>query len=329
MINKVAIIGSNSFSASHLIKVLLKKNISVVGISRSPEYKSLYLPYKEIDNSNFEFHKLDLNTEIEKIINVLDYEKAEIVVNYAAQGMVAESWLKPLQWYRTNTIGTIELVNNLKDKSYLQKYIHISTPEVYGSTVVPSKENSSYNPSTPYAASKASADIFIQLLIKNFKFPATLLRYPNVYGSHQQLFRIIPKSIIHMKMGRKINLDGGGYQKRSFIDIRDVCNAIYKVMVERDNESIYHFSLPTNLSIRDLVKKIAYKMNQNFSDVVTERKERKGNDDQYLLDYFKAQSKLKWKAKISLDNGLDNVIDWINKNWDEIQKEPLDYVHKK
>jgi len=329
MINKVVIIGSNSFSASHLIKVLLKKNINVVGISRSPEYKSLYLPYKEIDNSNFEFHQLDLNTEIEKIINVLDYEKAEIVVNYAAQGMVAESWSNPLQWYRTNTIGTIELVNNLKDKSYLQKYIHISTPEVYGSIVIPSKENSSYNPSTPYAASKASADIFIQLLIKNFKFPAILLRYPNVYGSHQQLFRIIPKSIIYMKMGRKINLDGGGYQKRSFIDIRDVCNAIYKVMLERDNESIYHFSLPNNLSIRDLVKKIAYKMNQNFSDVITEKKERKGNDDQYLLDYSKAQSKLKWKAKISLDNGLDNVINWINKNWDEIQKEPLDYVHKK
>ena len=329
---KVFVIGSNSFSGSHFIDFLLKKTrYDVIGISRSPEKKDLYLPYMPYKKQNldrFRFHKLDLNKDMGIILNLFDELQPEYIVNFASQSMVGESWHHPEHWYRTNVLSTVSLTNNLKDKHYLKKYVHISTPEIYGNCRGSVKENAPQNPSTPYAGSRAAADAFIQLLIKNFKFPAVFTRAANVYGPCQQIFKIIPRSIIYIKKKNRIPLHGGGTAKRSFIHIRDVCEATLRIMERADSGEIYHISNNKLISVRNLVKMICDKMEVDFASSIENAPTRLGLDAAYILDSSKLMKEFKWKPKIELENGLDEVIRWINSNWDEIKNEPLEYLHK-
>lgn len=327
---KVFVIGSNSFSGSHFIDFLLEKTkYEVIGLSRSPEKKDLYLPYKKQNLERFSFHKLDINKDINIILRLFDELQPEYAVNFASQSMVGESWQHPEHWYRTNVMSTVNLTNNLKDKPYLKKYVHISTPEIYGNCSGSVKENAPQNPSTPYAGSRAAADVFIQLLIKNFKFPAVFTRAANVYGSCQQIFKIIPRSMIYIKKKKRIPLHGGGEAKRSFIHIRDVCDATLRIMEGQTIGEIYHISNNKLISVRNLVKMICDKMYVDFASSIENAPTRLGLDSAYILDSSKLMKEFKWKPKIELENGLDEVINWVDSNWDEIKNEPLEYIHKK
>src|SRR3989344_4236572 len=198
----VAVIGSNSFSGSHFIDFLLRNSeYNVIGISRSQEKPKLYLPYKRPNEPRFRFHRMDLNKDSAAILRLIDGKKPSFVVNFASQSMVGESWKNPEHWYNTNVLSTVKLTNALKEKKFLRKYVHVSTPEVYGTCSGSVNEKFPFNPSTPYAASRAAADVFIQLLVREFRFPAVFTRAANVYGPGQQLFRIIPRSIIYAKKG--------------------------------------------------------------------------------------------------------------------------------
>jgi len=326
----VAVIGSNSFSGSHFIDMLLENGeYEVIGISRSPEKKEMYLPYKKRELSNFEFHQFDLNKNMNEILALLDEKKVEYVVNFASQSMVGQSWDSPLDWYQTNVLSIIKLTNNLKDRKYLKKYVHVSTPEVYGNCSGRVKENNNFNPSTPYAGSRAAADNFIQLLIKQFNFPAVFTRAANVYGAGQQLFKIIPRSIIYIKKGIKIPLHGGGEARRSFIHIRDVCEATLKIMENAKPGEIYHLSTENLHSIKHLVKIVCDKIGVEFDSSAEVVGTRRGLDDTYILDSSKANKEFGWKPKINIEEGIDEVIKWINDNWDIISSESLEYVHKK
>lgn len=117
----------------------------------------------------------------------------------------------------TNAVAIAKLSNFLKDQQWLEKYVHISSPEVYGTCKGVVKEDAPLNPSTPYAASKAAGDFMLFSLVKNFRFPLVMIRSTNVYGAHQQLFKIIPRSVIYIKMGKKIELHGGGRAVKSYI----------------------------------------------------------------------------------------------------------------
>ncbi|MBN2052416.1 GDP-mannose 4,6-dehydratase [Candidatus Woesearchaeota archaeon] len=329
---KVVVIGSNSFSGAHFVNLLLeKKDYKVFGISRSAEKNDIYLPYKKKsrkDLARFEFHQLDINNDIDKMLALFDKEEPDFIVNFASQSMVGESWQHPEHWYKTNVLGTVHLVNSLKDKKYLKKYVHVSTPEVYGTCSGRVKEDNPFNPSTPYAASRAAGDIFIQLLIKQFNFPAVFTRAANVYGEGQQLFKIIPRSIIFIKKGTKIPLHGGGLAERSFIHIRDVCEATISIMEGAKPGEIYHISTDKLISIRDLVKLICKKMKADYGKSVDVVETRRGLDAAYILDSGKLKKEFKWKAKIGLEQGIAEVIKWVNDNWKVIEKEPLEYIHK-
>jgi len=326
---KMAVIGSNSFSGSYFIDYILEKtNYDVIGISRSPEKNDIFLPYKNKHPKRFSFYQFDLNKDPDEIIDVFDQEKPEVVVNFAAQSEVGPSWKTPDQWFRTNCIGIVNLTYSLKDKEYLNKYIHISSPEVYGTCEGVVKEDAPYNPSTPYAASKASGDLFLFVLVKNFNFPLIMIRSTNVYGPHQQLFKIIPRSVIYMKKGTKIPLHGGGEAIKSFIHIRDVSDGILKAIEKGETGEIYHLSPESGYSVKNIVKMISEKMNLNFDDVTEIVDERLGQDAAYVIDSSKARKKLGWKPAIDMDTGLDEVVEWINNDWNTIIKQPLEYIHK-
>lgn len=300
----------------------------MTGISRSTEKSAVFLPYKSRKSPNFRFHRMDLNKDTEKIIRLLEKVKPHYIVNFAAQSEVAPSWEHPEHWFETNVVSLAKLMNYLKDVTYLQKYVHISSPEVYGTCEGVVKEDAPLNPSTPYAASKAAADLFLFTLVKNFSFPLAMVRSTNVYGAHQQLFKIIPRSVISIMLGKKIMLHGGGKAVKSYIHIRDISRGEYLIMTKGKTGEIYHLSPDSGIAVKEAVKLICRILCKDFSEVTRKAPERLGQDKAYVIDSSKARRTLGWKPVITMEEGVGEVVSWIRENWKEIKHLPHEYVHK-
>lgn len=326
---KVLVIGSNSFSGSDFIDLLLEEGrFEVVGISRSPEKGALFLPYKKRNSASFSFEQIDLNKDVERLDSLFKTFQPEYVVNFAAQSEVAPSWAYPHHWFQTNAVSITRLADMLKDKPFLKKYVHISSPEVYGTCTGNVTEEAPLNPSTPYAASKAAGDLSLFTFYKNFALPLVMIRATNVYGKHQQLFKIIPRSIIYIKQGKLIELHGGGTAVKSYIHIRDVSKGTLLAMEGGEAGQIYHFSPDSGVEVRQVVRLICEKMGIPFEIATKTVEERLGQDKAYVIDSTKARKKFGWQPKISLEEGVSGTIRWIEENASEIGLQELSYVHK-
>lgn len=328
MTERSVVIGSNSFSGAHLVDFMLQEGLEVVGISRSSEPHTVFLPYKKKKNPKFRFYQMDLNRDLDKIMKVIYVFQPDYIVNFAAQSMVGESWVHPEHWFETNMVANIKLHDQLRKCIFLKKYVHISTPEVYGSCEGLIKENTIYNPSTPYAVSRAATDMSLMSFYKTYNFPVVFTRAANVYGPGQQLYRIIPKTIISFLLGKKIPLHGGGHSVRSFIYIRDVIDGTLKAARFASGGEIFHFSTARKISIRSLIEMIAKQMNISFEDNIEETEDRPGKDAAYLLDSSKSKNILHWEDKIGLEQGIQETITWVKDNLEILNKQPLDYIHK-
>jgi dTDP-glucose 4,6-dehydratase len=329
--NKFLVIGANSFSGSAFVNLILKKNIEVIGTSRG-ELNPIFLPYKKIQNKKknlFKLYKIDLNKDYKKLFDIIKKNKPNYVINFAAQGMVAESWLSPLDWYNTNIIAQVRIIDFLNKCNFIDKYLHVTTPEVYGDIRSWKKESMNFNPTTPYSTSRSCLDWHLYNYFRNYNFPVIFTRSANVFGEHQQLHRIIPKTIISIKKKIKLNLHGGGYSTRSFVHINDAMQATYKIIKNSKNGETYHISNYNLISIKDLVKRICAIMEYNYSDLINITEERMGKDQSYKLDSMKVRADFNWSEKIKLDEGLNRVIKWVNDNYKIINNLSLDYTHKK
>ncbi|SCA63935.1 hypothetical protein SCG7109_BR_00010, partial [Chlamydiales bacterium SCGC AG-110-M15] len=182
-LKRVAVIGSNSFSGGDFIDLLLETGqYDVVGFSRSPKKTRLFLPDSCFGSEHFTFYQADINSRLDRLILLLDDFKPHYIVNFAAQSEVAPSWKSPVDWYQTNVVALTALANELKDRDYIERFIQISSPEVYGTCEGLVNEKTPPNPSTPYAASKASGDFSLMTFYKQYKFPVVFIRSTNVYG---------------------------------------------------------------------------------------------------------------------------------------------------
>lgn len=326
---KFFIVGSNSFSGASFIAHLLSEGQEVVGVSRSVESHPCFLPYRWQPNAEqFRFFQCDLNHDLDRLMEIIDAERPSYVVNFAAQSMVAESWKNPDHWFMTNAVSTVRFHERLRHRDFLKKYVHVTTPEVYGSTTGFIKETAPFNPSTPYAVSRAASDMSLRTFFEAYRFPVVFTRAANVYGPGQQLYRIIPRTILFIKLGRKLQLHGGGHSQRSFIHMRDVSSATQKIATDGTLGETYHISTNEIVTVRELVERICHKMSVDFSEHVEVVGERLGKDAAYSLDSTKLRETLGWQDKISLDAGLDDCIAWVESNLDELKKQPFDYIHK-
>ena len=331
MKNNFLVIGSNSFSGAYFIKYLLEKGNDVIGISRSEESNKVFLPYKWSSGlaNNFEFVQLDLNSNLGEIIELVIAQQPDYIVNFAAQGMVAESWLNPEHWYQTNVVSQVKLHDELRKFDCIKKYVHISTPEAYGSTDGEwLKENYNFSPSTPYAVSRAACDLHLLSFYKAYGFPVVFTRAANVFGPGQQLYRIIPRTMLLARLGGKLNLHGGGYSVRSFIHMEDVSSATYKIAMQGNAGETYHISSDQTISIRALVQRICDMTNVEFKDLVQDTEDRLGKDQSYLLDSSKLRKDFGWQDKINLDEGLKETLSWVDKNLECLSSLPSEYIHK-
>ncbi len=327
---KIIVFGSNAFSGQDFVDLLLDDpDRKVIGISRSPEAPDFLLKYKTHANrDNFRFYQLDMNTDMDKILSLLDTERPDAIVNFAAQSEVAPSWDHPEQWFMTNTVSLAKLVNHLRKQDYLKRYVHISSPEAYGSCVGTVTEETPDNPSTPYAASKSAADMLLETYRRQFDFPLITIRATNVYGARQQLFKIICRAVIYMKLGRKIQLHGGGKAVKSYIHIRDVSKGELAALEQGRIGERYHLAPQSGVAICDLVRTLSDLMGLKFNDVTEIVGERPGQDAAYIISAAKAKQELGWQPEISIDEGLSEVIDWVEDNWQAIADHPHEYEHK-
>ncbi len=336
--SKLLVIGSNSFSGSHFISYALNKGHKVWGVSRSSEIESIFLPYKWeslhnnqtiLNEENYQFVQIDLNKDIYKLISLIDTVEPDYVVNFASQGMVAESWKEPTNWYQTNVVSQVALHDHLRKKDFLKKYVHVTTPEVYGSTDQGwIKESRNFDPSTPYAVSRAACDMHLYSFFKAYKFPVVFTRAANVFGPGQQLYRIIPRAILSCRTGKPLQLHGGGHSIRSFIHIEDVARATLELAFRAEPGSCWHISTKKAISIRDLVEKICQITNVDFKDIVRVEEERLGKDQSYLLDSTAIRKSFGWEDEVDLDKGLRETLLWIDNNLTQLQGLPWHYIHK-
>ena len=335
---KVLVIGSNSFSGSNFVAEALKSGHSVWGVSRSKEPHEVFLPYrwpKEkggealATKDNFSFKAIDLNNQLNELLELVNRIQPELIVNFAAQGMVAESWANPTHWYHTNVVSQVALHDALRDKPFIQKYVHVTTPEVYGSTDGGwIKEHNHFRPSTPYAVSRAACDLHLLSFHEAYGFPVVFTRAANVYGPGQQLYRIIPRTLLSARTGKPMKLHGGGLSVRAFIHIKDVVRATLQLAQEGEPGSTWHLSSQESCSIRTLVEGICGMTNVDFNEIVQDEEERLGKDQSYLLDSSSMRQIHGWSDRITLKQGLRETLDWVDANLNILKTMPWIYQHK-
>ena len=326
---KYLILGSNSFSGATFADVLAAEGHDVLATSRSEEAHQAFLPYKwHARPGQVRFRRIDLNHDIDELKTLLARERPTHVVNFAAQSMVAESWLHPDHWMMTNVVSAVRLHELLRNYDGLERYVHVTTPEVYGSTDGWVKEDAPFNPSTPYAVSRAAADMSLRTYFANYRCPVVSTRAAKVYGPGQRLYRIVPRTIVAAMGGEKLRLDGGGESVRVFIHMTDVADATLKIARAGRPGEAYHISGYELVSIRTLVELILERLGKSFDDCVEIAPERPGKDTAYRLDSTKLRTELGWRDTISLETGVDDVIRWAERFGRDLTRLPAKYSHK-
>jgi len=325
---KYAVLGGGGGFGLNTSQFLLKQldTTRVIGIGRNnpkPEYFTLKIGK---DDPRYSYHSYHITYELDLLMELLDKEKPEVIINYAAQGEGAASWKNCWRYFETNSMGLAKLTEELTKRDYLKRFIQIGTSELYGSVDKPSKEDSPINPSSPYAASKVAFDFHLLAISNVLKFPMNIIRPSNAYCPGQLLHRIIPRAIIAGLKGEKVPLHGGGKAEKSYLHGTDLSKAIYLVAKKAPFGKIYNVGPEKPISIRNLVEKIAEVMDLPFEKLCVLSEERMGQDSRYWLDSSEIQKDVGWKQEITLEDGLKDMINWGKKYLNQMQNCKYEFV---
>ena len=320
---KLLITGGLGFIGSNFILDLLSKNEEISIINLDDELLgSNPLSLKKIENSkNYEYVKGNITNEqlISKLI-----KKCDIIVNFAAESHVDRSISNAKPFINSNINGTFTILEAIR--KYEKKLVHISTDEVFGSLKSESAdENFKFNPSSPYSASKASAELLINSFFVTYGCDCMITRCTNNYGPRQFPEKLIPKIILYAKNNKKIPIYGTGKNIRDWIHVSDHCNAIFQVLKKGKKGSSYNISSDNEVDNETIIKKILILMKKPI-DFVEYVKDRPGHDFRYSMDSSKIRKELGWSPKINFDVGLEKTINWYLKNevwWKNISNDML------
>lgn len=332
---KILVIGGLGFIGTNFINKLLKSekyNIFNLDKISNPSNKELIYH----SSKNYFFKKIDITNQ-KKLFEIILNFKPNLVINFAAETHVDNSIINPESFIKTNIIGTYNLLFCLKlflekNNNYQKKfrYIQISTDEVFGdlgrgNSNKSFSEKSIYNPSSPYSASKASADHLVNSWIRTYDFPAIITNISNNYGPYQFEEKFIPLCIKNLLLGKKIPIYGDGKQKRDWIYVEDNVEALIKIL--KNGKISSRYLIGTNSSITNIkLAKCIYKSlnylqpnlfrNIEFKDTITFVKDRLGHDQKYRINYNKINTDLFWSPNTTLEVGLFKTCEWYIKNKD-------------
>ncbi len=319
---KIIVTGGSGFIGSNLVNFLIKKKYFVINIDKLT-YSSNKFDDPIRNKGNYRLFKFDINNK-NKLINVIKKSKPLAIFNLAAETHVDRSIDGPSAFIQTNILGTFNLLESLRffQKRNLKiRLIHISTDEVYGDikNSLRSNENFKYDPSSPYSASKASADHLVKSYIRTYKINAVISNCCNNYGPYQFPEKLIPKMITNIFNNKELPIYAKGKNSREWIHVNDHCEALFTLYLKGKSGESYNVGTSMNLRNVDLVKKII-KICKELNIKIGSKskikfvKDRPGHDFRYALDNKKIFNKLKWKSKINFEEGLKNTVKWYLKN---------------
>lgn len=312
----ILVTGGAGFIGSNFIHYLLKNyDDQIVNIDKLTYAGNLDNLKDVSDSKRYKFYKGDIRNE--KLINKIFDTNIDYIVNFAAESHVDRSIEKPNQFIETNIEGTQILLNRALDCD-IKKFVQISTDEVYGSLDKKGKfcENNVLNPTNPYAASKASADLITKSYYQTYDLPVNITRSSNNYGPYQYPEKLIPLFITNIIKNKKLPLYGDGKNIRDWIYVEENCKAIDLVMRKGNKGEVYNIGDNNEKSNLEITKSILKIMNKPES-LIEFVEDRLGHDYRYALNNQKIKKELGWNSKISFKEGLKKTINWYirNKDW--------------
>ncbi|MCX5668592.1 MAG: dTDP-glucose 4,6-dehydratase [Candidatus Omnitrophica bacterium] len=311
-IPKILITGGAGFIGSAFVRLLLKGQspagtvpsiVIVDKLTYAGDLKRL-----EEAEGKFKFYKTDICNKT-SIQSIFQKEKPDVVLHFAAESHVDRSIDDATPFIDTNIKGT-QILLDASRKYKVSKFIHISTDEIYGE--IPNgkfSENSPIKPNSPYAASKAAADLLVQTYIRTYKFPAIIIRPSNNYGPWQYPEKLIPLSVLKILLGLNIPVYGKGLNVREWLYVDDCVRGIMTIMHKGKIGQIYNLGSTCESKNIDTVKLLLKTLgvSQDRFEFV---KDRLGHDIRYSLNSGKITKELGWKPNIKLAGGLKLTVDW-------------------
>jgi dTDP-glucose 4,6-dehydratase len=322
------ILGGNGVFGVHAAFYLLEQADpkKVICVGRNPEKPEAFTLNVGKGDPRYAYHQIHVVYEQDRLFELFDAEKPEVIINFAAQGEGAASWSKFWRFYETNAVSLAKMTEELLHRDYLERWIQIGTSELYGSCDFPAKEETPIQPTSPYAASKAAGDMHLLSISKVLKFPVNIIRPSNAYAAGQLLHRVIPKAVLFGLTGQKLPLHGGGRARKSYIHARDLGRAIHLVSEKAPLGTVYNAGPSEPTSIRDLVAKVAEALNMPFEQLCEVTEDRLGQDAQYWLDSSAIKRDVGWAPQISLEEGIEEMVKWGKKYLDYLRTVSTGYV---
>ena len=318
----IIVTGGSGFIGTNLINFLIKKKFYVINVDKLT-YSSNKFNNRERNKKNYKLYKLDINNKI-KLISLIKKHKPVAIFNLAAETHVDRSIDSPKSFIHSNILGVfniLEAIRFLKKKNFNIKLIHISTDEVYGDIKKKerSDENFKYKPSSPYSASKASADHLVKSYIRTYKINAVISNCCNNYGPFQFPEKLIPKIISNIFNNKALPLYAKGLNSREWIHVEDHCKALFTLYLKGKSGESYNVGTGINYRNIDLVKNILKicknkKIKIGHKTKIVFVKDRPGHDFRYALNSKKILRTLKWKSKINIKIGLEETVKWYLEN---------------
>ncbi len=311
-LSKILITGGAGFIGSAFTRLAVRRGWAVLVVDKLT-YASDPARLVEI-KGKYRFYKADICDKA-RVKRIFEKESPDAIVNFAAETHVDRSIRDARPFIKTNVNGT-QILLDISRRYGISKFIHISTDETYGEIKEGRfSENSPLSPNSPYAASKAAADLLIKSYIRTYGFPAIVIRPCNNYGPWQYPEKFIPLAILRILRGERIPVYGKGINVREWLYVTDCTEGILRIMEKGKIGEIYNLGSgqeKKNIDIAKMLLKILKKDNKSIEFV----QDRPGHDIRYSLSSRKVASEIGWQPKTDLSVGLIKLVDWCVKNRD-------------
>lgn len=318
---KIIVTGGAGFIGSKFIYHMLKEhpNYRIICVDCLTYAGNLSTLKNALENPNFSFCKTNI-CDRKAVYEIFEEEKPDIVVNFAAESHVDRSIDNPEVFLQTNVLGTQVMMDACR-KFGTRRYHQVSTDEVYGDLPLDRPdlfftEETPIHTSSPYSASKASADLLVQAYNRTYDFPATISRCSNNYGSHHFPEKLIPLVIVNCLNDKPLPVYGEGLNVRDWLYVEDHCKAIDLIINNGRIGEVYNIGGNNEMRNIDIVKMIVHALGKS-EDLITYVTDRKGHDMRYAIDPTKINNELGWLPETKFVDGIKTTIQWYldNREW--------------
>ena len=331
--------GAGFIGGNFVLKQVIQEGNEVLNFDKLTYAANLDTLKSVIGNDKYQFIQGDI-CQRSTVKNALSQFQPDVIINFAAESHVDRSIDGPFEFIQTNIVGTAVLLDEANN--YYKtltgemkagfRFLHVSTDEVYGSLGDDDyfTEDTAYDPSSPYSASKASSDHLVRAWNRTFGLPILITNCSNNYGPYQFPEKLIPLMILNCLKEKSLPVYGKGDNVRDWLFVEDHCNAVYSVLSSGKLGETYNIGGNNEIQNIDIVKIICEKMDEysprkqggNYEELITYVTDRPGHDFRYAIDASKISNELGWQPKENFETGIEKTIRWYLENrewWQAIQ----------